>query len=112
MRRRPRAHTSLDDRLWRLEELVDDLDLLGACPEACEGVHVSLRAVLGLDDLDRVAAVEDVRLVVDDESAGPVAPEDVEPPVQQHAVELEQERAAPPGRPRAPRPGRASDESQ
>ena len=51
-----------------------------------------LGPVLGLDDLDRQAAVEDVRLVVEHERSRPLAPEDVEAAVQEHAVELERER--------------------
>ena len=81
----------LYDLVRALEELVDDLDLLGAGPEARERVDESLQAVVVLDDLGRRALGERVRLVVEDERALAVAVEDVEAAVQEHAVVLERE---------------------
>ena len=42
-----------DDGVRPLEEVVDDLDLLGAGPEAGERVDEPLQPVVGLDDLLR-----------------------------------------------------------
>ena len=75
----------------------DDLDLGRAVAQARERVDEPLEAVLGLDDLVRIGAVEDVRLVVDDERALARPPEHVEPAVQEDAVVLERERALRPG---------------
>ena len=66
--------------------------------EAHERVDEPLERVLGLDDLGRRPPVERVRLVVDDDSARTLAPEDVETAADDHAVVLERERAL---RPRA-----------
>src|SRR5687767_5623860 len=53
-----RAH-----RLVRaLEELVDDLDLGGACSQDRERVHQSLEPVLALDDLGGRGVLEHIRL--------------------------------------------------
>ena len=75
-----------------LEEVVDDLDLVGAGAEARERVDEPLQPVVGLDDLLRRSLGERVRLVVEDERARAVAPEHVEAAVQEHAVVLERER--------------------
>ena len=55
------------DRVRPLEEVVDDLHLVGAGAEARERVHEPLEPVVVLDDLLRRRVAEHVRLVVDDE---------------------------------------------
>ena len=87
-----RAKVRRDDGVGALEEVVDDLDLLGPGAEARERVDEPLQPVLGLDDLLRRALGERVRLVVEDERPRPVAMKDVEPSVQEDAVVLERER--------------------
>ena len=81
-----------DDGVGPLEELVDDLHFLGAGAETGERIDESLQAVLLLDDLLRQRLLEDVRLVVDDDGAAFLLVQDVEAPVEQHAVVLERER--------------------
>src|SRR5919204_6378636 len=52
-----------DDRVRPLEEVVDDLHLRRAAPEARERVHEALQSVLGVDDLLGRVLLERVRLV-------------------------------------------------
>src|SRR5207248_9741787 len=102
---RPREDRG-DGRVGPLEERVDDLDLLGAAPEAGERVDQALERVLGLDHVGRVAFADRVRLVVDHERARALAPVEIEPAVDEYAVVLEREAelGPRPGRPRrAPR---------
>src|SRR5581483_4035211 len=80
-----------DDGVRPLEEVVDDLDLVGARAEACERVDEPLQPVARLDDLLRRLLGERVRLVVEYERVRAAAPEDVEPAVQEDAVVLERE---------------------
>ena len=75
-----------------LEEVVDDLHLLRAGAQAGDGVDGLLGRVLLLDDLGRVAPLEQVRLVVEHECAVALEPEHVEPAVDEDAVELERKR--------------------
>src|SRR5205814_10645418 len=70
---------------------IDDLDLTRAAAEARERVDEPLQRVLRLDDLQGVSLADHVRLVVDDEGAGAVAPVEVEAAVQQHTIVLERE---------------------
>ena len=65
--------------------------------QADERIDEPLQPVLGLDDLGRLAPVERVRLVVDDERALAVLPEHVEPAADEDAVVLERERPLRPG---------------
>ena len=81
-----------DDVVRSLEELVGDLDLLRAVAKTGERIDEPLQPVLGVHDLVRVGAVQDVRLVVDDERLLVLAPEDVQPAVQEHAIVLERKR--------------------
>ena len=101
-----------DDRVGPLEEVVDDLDLVGPGAEARERIHEPLQPIVALDDLLRRPFGERVRLVVDDERAGAVAPEHVEPTVEQHAVVLERERALGHRARQASRCARASSDVQ
>ena len=80
-----------DDGVGPLEEVVDDLDLLGAGAEARERVDEALQPVVRLDDLLRRRLADQVRLVVEDERARPVEVQHVEEAVQEHAVVLERE---------------------
>ena len=80
-----------DDVPRPLEELVDDLHLTGARAQAHDRVHEPLQVVLRLDDVGRRAAVEHVRLVVDDERAPISEVEHVYAAVEENAVVLEGE---------------------
>ena len=102
----------LDELVRPLEELVDDLDLLGARAEARERVDEPLQPVLGLDDLGGRALAEHVRLEVGDERAAAVQVEDVEHAVEEHAVVLECERPLGRDARRAPRARAASVDPQ
>src|SRR5437763_13183101 len=75
-----------DGRIGPLQELVDDLDLLDAGPEAGQRVDEPLEAVVALDQLFRRCLLEDVGLVVDDEGARAVSVKDVEAAAQENAV--------------------------
>ena len=106
------------DVVRRLEELVRDLDLGRAGAEADERIDEPLQHVLGVDDLGRRPPFERVRLVVDDERAVALPPQDVEPATEHDAVVLEGERALGPSAAQsgdAPRERRAAvrvDESR
>ncbi len=80
-----------DDGVRPLEEVVDDLDLLGSGAEAGERVDETLQRVVGLDDLLRRRVADQVRLVVQDERPRPAVVQDVEKAVQEDAVVLEGE---------------------
>ena len=73
--------------------MVHDLDSLTAGAEARKRVDEALQAVLGVDDVCRVSAVEAVRLVVEHERLGAAAPQDVEPSPDDDAIVLEGERS-------------------
>jgi hypothetical protein len=79
-------------RVGPLEELVDDLDLLGPGTEAGQRVDEPLQVVVALDHLFRRGVLEHVRLVVDDHRARPVEVENVEASVEEDSVVLEGER--------------------
>ncbi len=81
-----------DDAFRILEEVVDDLDLLGPRAETGDRIHGLLGRVLLLDDLGGIPTTQRIGLVVENECLRPIHPEDVEPPVHEHAVELEGER--------------------
>ena len=81
-----------DDCVGALEEVVDDLDLVGTCAEARERIDEPLQAVVVLDDLVRGPLLQRVRLVVDDERAAAVELQDVQAAAQENAVVLERER--------------------
>src|SRR5947209_2601195 len=75
-----------------LEELVHDLDLVGAGAEARERVDEPLQPVPLLDDRFGRHVTDEVRLVVDDERPAAFEVQHVEEAVQKHAVVLERER--------------------
>src|SRR6266540_3798358 len=81
-----------NDGVRPFEEVVDDLDLVGAGPEARERVDEPLQAVVVVDDLLGRELGEGIRLVVDDERAAAGAVQHVDEPVDQDAVVLERER--------------------
>ena len=101
-----------DDGVGPLEEVVDDLDLVGAGAEARERVDEPLQPVVVLDDLVGRRLRERVRLVVEHERARALAPEHVEAPVQEDAVVLERERPLRPRRPSSVAMRAASSDSQ
>ena len=79
-----------DRRIRPLEELVDDLDLVRSRPQACERIHKPLEAVVILDHLLGVRALERIRLEIDDERALPEM-QDVLESVEHDGVVLEGE---------------------
>ena len=81
-----------NDGVGVLEEVVDDLDLLRARAKAGDRVDGLLGRVLLLDDLRRITSTQRIRLVVQNERLRAVDPEDVEPAVHEHTVELEGKR--------------------
>src|SRR4029079_6591593 len=74
-----------------LEEVVDDLDLLGPGPEARERVDEPLQPVVVLDDLVRRSLAQRVRLVVDHQGPAVTQIEDVDEAVPERAVVREGE---------------------
>ena len=92
-RRQVGAREPRRDRvLGLLEEAEDHVDLLDTGAQGCERIDEPLDPVLVPDDLVRGQVPEPVRLVVDDQRALALAREEVEAPVEQHAVVLEGER--------------------
>jgi hypothetical protein len=71
--------------------VVDDLDLVGAGPEARQGIDKPLQPIVVPDDLLGSAFRERVRLVVENERPSPGPVQDIETAVQQDTVLLEGE---------------------